>query len=145
VIVVRYADDIVVGFEFKDEAERFLAELKERMRKFQLELHPEKTRLIESTLLLPGANHLEIRVGNLGINALAGRAPQDYRPLKSRYGVRFVPQDMQDLQPLPSGILGPVRLMAETAPYASAKFEAWRSPASPASDTSHRDQRAPTA
>ncbi len=46
-IVVRYADDIVVGFEFKDEAERFWAELKERMRKFQLELHPEKTRLIE--------------------------------------------------------------------------------------------------
>jgi group II intron reverse transcriptase/maturase len=47
VIVVRYADDIVVGFEFKDEAERFWAELKERMEKFQLELHPEKTRLIE--------------------------------------------------------------------------------------------------
>jgi RNA-directed DNA polymerase len=47
VIVVRYADDIVVGFEFKDEAERFWAELKERMQKFQLELHPEKTRLIE--------------------------------------------------------------------------------------------------
>jgi len=46
-IVVRYADDIVVGFELKDEAERFGAELKERMRKFQLELHPEKTRLIE--------------------------------------------------------------------------------------------------
>ncbi|ACO31983.1 group II intron-encoded maturase, truncated [Acidobacterium capsulatum ATCC 51196] len=47
VIVVRYADDIVVGFEFKDEAERFWLELKERMEKFQLELHPEKTRLIE--------------------------------------------------------------------------------------------------
>ena len=47
VIVVRYADDIVVGFEFKDEAERFWAELKERMLKFQLELHPEKTRLFE--------------------------------------------------------------------------------------------------
>jgi RNA-directed DNA polymerase len=47
VIVVRYADDIVVGFEFKDEAERFWAELKERMEKFQLELHPDKTRLFE--------------------------------------------------------------------------------------------------
>ncbi len=47
VIVVRYADDIVVGFEFKDDAERFWSELKERMQKFQLELHPEKTRLIE--------------------------------------------------------------------------------------------------
>ena len=47
VIVVRYADDIVVGFEFKDEAEGFWTELKQRMQKFQLELHPEKTRLIE--------------------------------------------------------------------------------------------------
>ncbi len=47
VIVVRYADDIVVGFEFKGDAERFWSELKERMQKFQLELHPEKTRLIE--------------------------------------------------------------------------------------------------
>jgi len=37
----------VVGFEYKDEAERFWLELKERMEKFQLELHPEKTRLIE--------------------------------------------------------------------------------------------------
>ncbi|MCL2661223.1 MAG: group II intron reverse transcriptase/maturase [Acidobacteriaceae bacterium] len=47
VIVVRYADDIVVGFEFKDEAERFHEELKARMQKFSLELHPDKTRLIE--------------------------------------------------------------------------------------------------
>ncbi len=47
VIVVRYADDALVGFEFKDDAERFWAELRERMQKFQLELHPEKTRLIE--------------------------------------------------------------------------------------------------
>ena len=37
----------MVGFEYKDEAERFWLELKERMEKFQLELHPEKTRLIE--------------------------------------------------------------------------------------------------
>jgi hypothetical protein len=47
VIVVRYADDALVGFEFKDDAERFWAELKDRMQKFQLELHPEKTRLFE--------------------------------------------------------------------------------------------------
>ena len=46
-LVVRYADDIVVGFQKKAEAERFLRELKERMRKFHLELHPEKTRLVE--------------------------------------------------------------------------------------------------
>lgn len=47
VIVVRFADDALVGFEFKTDAERFWKELKERMEKFCLELHPEKTRLIE--------------------------------------------------------------------------------------------------
>jgi hypothetical protein len=46
-IVVRYADDVVLGFELKEEAERFLRELRERLAKFGLELHPEKTRLIE--------------------------------------------------------------------------------------------------
>jgi RNA-directed DNA polymerase len=46
-IVVRYADDAVLGFERRKEAEAFLEQLGERMRKFGLELHPEKTRLIE--------------------------------------------------------------------------------------------------
>src|SRR6202044_866469 len=47
VIVVRYADDLVVGFESRTEAERFLREFRERLAKFGLELHPEKTRLIQ--------------------------------------------------------------------------------------------------
>src|SRR6267378_3977512 len=47
VIVVRFADDIVVGFQSKADAEQFRAELTERMRKFNLALHPEKTRLLE--------------------------------------------------------------------------------------------------
>ncbi|KKM97151.1 hypothetical protein LCGC14_1170980 [marine sediment metagenome] len=47
VIVVRYADDFIVGFQHKSEAERFLADLRERFRKFHLELHPDKTRLLE--------------------------------------------------------------------------------------------------
>jgi RNA-directed DNA polymerase len=47
VIVVRYADDLVVGFENRMEAERFLEAFRERLAKFGLELHPEKTRLIE--------------------------------------------------------------------------------------------------
>jgi len=47
VIVVRYADDFIVGFERRDDAERFLDELRERLARFHLELHPEKTRLIE--------------------------------------------------------------------------------------------------
>jgi RNA-directed DNA polymerase len=46
-IVVRFADDIVVGFQSKSDAERFWAELIERFRKFRLELHPDKTRLLE--------------------------------------------------------------------------------------------------
>jgi RNA-directed DNA polymerase len=46
-VVVRYADDIVAGFENRADAERFLSEWKERMQKFGLELHPDKTRLIE--------------------------------------------------------------------------------------------------
>jgi RNA-directed DNA polymerase len=47
VIVVRYADDAVLGFQYREEAEQFLADLQERVRKFGLELHPEKTRLLE--------------------------------------------------------------------------------------------------
>src|SRR5580658_8670479 len=47
VIIVRYADDLVVGFEHRAEAEQFLKEFRERLAKFGLELHPEKTRLIE--------------------------------------------------------------------------------------------------
>jgi len=46
-IVLRYADDIVVGFENRADAERFLEEWKERLQKFGLDLHPDKTRLIE--------------------------------------------------------------------------------------------------
>ena len=47
VMAIRYADDLVVGFEHRDEAERFLKEFGERLAKFGLELHPEKTRMIE--------------------------------------------------------------------------------------------------
>ena len=47
VIVVRYADDFIVGFQHRADAERFLADLRERFTKFSLELHPEKTRLVE--------------------------------------------------------------------------------------------------
>jgi RNA-directed DNA polymerase len=47
VIVVRFADDIVLGFENESEAGRFRQELAERLGKFGLELHPEKTRLLE--------------------------------------------------------------------------------------------------
>src|SRR5499433_1550815 len=46
-VIVRYADDFVVGFEHEADARRFLDEMRERLRKFSLSLHPDKTRLIE--------------------------------------------------------------------------------------------------
>jgi RNA-directed DNA polymerase len=46
-LVVRYADDLVVGFEHRADAERFLEQFQKRLAKFGLEVHPEKTRLIE--------------------------------------------------------------------------------------------------
>jgi glycosyl hydrolase family 106( putative alpha-L-rhamnosidase) len=58
-----------------------------------------------------GANELRIVVGNTAINSLAGQPLPDYRLLRDRYGMLFVPQDMQNLKPLPSGILGPVKLL----------------------------------
>jgi len=47
VIVVRYVDDFVVGFQHRAEAERFLTQLRERFAQYGLDLHPDKTRLIE--------------------------------------------------------------------------------------------------
>jgi group II intron reverse transcriptase/maturase len=46
-IFVRYADDFIVGFQHESDARRFLDEMRERLGKFALSLHPEKTRLIE--------------------------------------------------------------------------------------------------
>jgi len=47
VVVVRYADDMILGFQAQAEADRFLEDLRERLGKFGLELHPDKTRRIE--------------------------------------------------------------------------------------------------
>ena len=54
VVIVRYADDVVVGFQHRHEAERFLADLRERFRRFNLERHPDKTRLFEFGRLATG-------------------------------------------------------------------------------------------
>ncbi len=63
-------------------------------------------------LLKPGENRIRIVVANLAINHMAGRALPDYRLLNVRYGVRFEPQDMNKVKPVPSGLLGPIRLVA---------------------------------
>lgn len=62
--------------------------------------------------LRSGANQLRIEVANLAINHLAGQTLPSYRLLNLRYGVRFEPQDMKNLQPVPAGLLGPIRLLA---------------------------------
>jgi hypothetical protein len=59
-----------------------------------------------------GENHLRIVVANTAINYMAGRALPDYRLLNLRYGERFQPQDMDKVQPVTSGLLGPIRLIA---------------------------------
>lgn len=47
VILIRYADDSVMGFQYEGEAKRFLAAMRNRLAKFKLKLHPDKTRLIQ--------------------------------------------------------------------------------------------------
>jgi alpha-L-rhamnosidase len=68
-------------------------------------------RIDVTAFLHPGSNNLRIMVGNTAINELAGQALPDYRLLWARYGMRAVPQDMNNLHPLPSGLLGPVTLV----------------------------------
>jgi hypothetical protein len=63
-----------------------------------------------------GDNQLRIVVGNLAINEMAGRALPNYRLLIDRYGERFRAQDLTNVQPLPSGILGNLRLVPRAAP-----------------------------
>lgn len=69
-----------------------------------------------TSLLHPGQNQMELRVANTAINELAGQSLPDYRLLWARYGRRFVPQDMNDLEPIPSGILGKVELLQRSHP-----------------------------
>ena len=70
-------------------------------------------RLDVTALVHAGTNQLRIVVANTAINELAGRAAPDYRLLNLRYGEKFTPQDMDHLEPLPSGILGTVRLISQ--------------------------------
>jgi hypothetical protein len=63
-----------------------------------------------SSFVKPGKNELRIVVGNTAINSLSGISLPDYRLLNDRYGERFVPQGMENLQPVPSGLVGGVKL-----------------------------------
>ena len=63
-------------------------------------------------LLQPGANAIRVVVYNLAVNELAKVPLPDYAALTAKFGERFQAQDMNLLRPLPSGLLGPVRLVA---------------------------------
>ena len=64
-----------------------------------------------ASLLHKGKNHIEIRVFNTALNAWSAAPPRDYTKLKATYGDRFQMQDLDKVQPLPSGLLGDVLLM----------------------------------
>jgi hypothetical protein len=72
-------------------------------------------RLEVSKLLKTGENHIEIRVYNTAINAWSALPPHDYGPLIAKYGDRFQMRDLEDVKPISSGILGPVRLVTQEA------------------------------
>ena len=69
-----------------------------------------------SPFLRKGSNIIEVRVYNTGVNSLAGQPPRDYSALNAKYGKRFDPQDMDQIQSLPSGLLVAPTLRLETAP-----------------------------
>jgi len=89
VIYVRYADDITAGFEYEDDAQRFLAELRERLSQFALTLHPEKTRLIEFGRFA-SENRARRGLGKpetfdfLGFKHICGRSRAGYFQLKRK-------------------------------------------------------------
>jgi hypothetical protein len=65
-----------------------------------------------TSVLRAGENKVRIVVANTAINYMAGHTLPDYRLLNLRYGERFQAQDMDKVQPAPSGLLGPIRLVA---------------------------------
>jgi hypothetical protein len=68
-------------------------------------------RLDVAKFLKPGVNHIEIRVYNTALNAWAALPPHDYAPLIAKYGDRFQMQDLNQVAPISSGLLGPIHLV----------------------------------
>jgi hypothetical protein len=63
-----------------------------------------------------GQNRIVIKVYNTAINAWAAMPPFDYKPLIAKYGDRFQMQDLDQVQPVSSGLLGTIRLVTGEAP-----------------------------
>jgi hypothetical protein len=68
-----------------------------------------------AAFLKPGQNHLVIKVYNTAINAWAALPAHDYKPLIGKYGDRFQMQDLNQVKPVPSGLLGTIRLVSGAA------------------------------
>jgi len=88
-IIVRYADDVVVGFEREGDARRFLDAMRARLEEFELTLHPDKTRLIEfgrfaaSDLKRRGVGRPET-FAFLGFTFICGKSRQGHFQLKRK-------------------------------------------------------------
>jgi len=63
-------------------------------------------------LVKPGENSIRVVVANTALNEMAKGPLPDYKALNAKYGERFQAQDMQSVQPIASGLLGPIRLVA---------------------------------
>ena len=70
-------------------------------------------RLDISKLLKPGQNSIEIHVYNTALNAWSAKPPHDYKPLIAKFGDRFQMQDLEQVKPLSSGLLGQVHLLTQ--------------------------------
>jgi len=103
VIVVRYADDSVLGFQYQEEAERFLNDFRERLEKFGLELHPEKTRRIEfgrfaeSNRKRKGEGKPET-FDFLGFTHISGKTSQGYFTVRRKTIGKRLRAKLQDLK-----------------------------------------------
>jgi hypothetical protein len=103
-IVVRYADDTVLGFQSQTEADRFLEDLRERLGKFGLELHPDKTRRIEFG---PFAELYRKRRGEgkpetfdfLGFTHISGKNRRGYFTVKRQTIGKRLRKKLQELKP----------------------------------------------
>lgn len=88
-IIVRYADDVVVGFEREGDARRFLDAMRTRLEEFELTLHPDKTRLIEFGRFA-ASNHKRCGLGKpetftfLGFTFICGKSRQGHFQLKRK-------------------------------------------------------------
>ena len=96
VIIVRYADDFVVGFQHQSDARRFLDELRERFRRFGLELHADKTRVIEFGRFAAEPRRARPRqAGDLQLSGLYAHLRQDPKGMVRRAPANDPPKRMR--------------------------------------------------